>query len=259
MQIAVSGKGGSGKTTIAGVLARILARDGHNVLAIDADPSPNLAVVMGVSPERAAQINIIPRDMAEWREDAQGRAYVHLHSPLEKIAQEYGCSAPDGIRLLVTGQISQAGVGCMCQPHAIARGLMAVAPIGAWADVTVTDMEAGLEHLSRGTTEHADIMLVVVEPYFRSLDLGARAADLSKQLGIPNVFFVANKVRNQHERQAVEELTRQKQFELIAAIPYDERMPESDRVGKSPLDYAPESPAVKEIGRLALGLAARVA
>ena len=194
MQIAVAGKGGSGKTTLTGMLARITARNGHRVLAIDADPNPNMAVAMGVPREQAAQLKIIPREMAEWREDDLGRPYVHLHEPLDQIAREYGFDVPDGVRLLVTGQIKEAGIGCMCQPHAIARGLMA--NVGDWADVTVTDMEAGLEHLSRGTAEHADVMLIVVEPYFRSLDTGSRAADLARELGIRTIYFVANKVRN---------------------------------------------------------------
>ncbi|MEP7198470.1 MAG: AAA family ATPase, partial [Chloroflexota bacterium] len=233
MRVAVSGKGGSGKTTITGILARVMARSGHKVLAIDADPNPNMAVAMGVPREQAAQTKIIPREMAEWREDDLGRAYVHLHSPLDQIAHEYGLNVPDGVRLLVTGQISQAGVGCMCQPHAIARGIMA--NVGDWADVTVTDMEAGLEHLSRGTTENADVMLVVVEPYFRSLDTGGRAAELAHELGIPKIFFVANKIRNEGERKAAAEVAERKGFELMAAIPYDEKFLEADQLGLSPL------------------------
>ncbi len=252
MRVAVSGKGGSGKTTITGMLARVMARNGHKVLAIDADPNPNMAAAMGVPREQAMQLKVIPHEMAEWREDDLGRAYVHLQEPLDQIAREYGFNVPDGVRLLVTGQISQAGVGCMCQPHAIARGIMA--NVGDWADVTVTDMEAGLEHLSRGTAENADVMLVVVEPYFRSLDTGGRAAELAKELGIPKIFFVANKVRNESELNAVTELAQRKGYELIAAIPYDESLPEADRLGLSPLDFAPHSQAVEAVKRLAQAL-----
>jgi CO dehydrogenase maturation factor len=257
MQIAVAGKGGSGKTTLTGILARVTARNGHRVLAIDADPNPNMAAAMGVSREEAAQLKVIPREMAEWREDDLGRAYVHLHEPLDQIARAYGVNVPDGVRLLVTGQITEAGIGCMCQPHAIARGLMA--NVGDWADVTVTDMEAGLEHLSRGTAEHADVMLVVVEPYFRSLDTGARAADLAKELGIHRIYFIANKVRNDGEREAVAEVARRKGFVLIASVPYDEALPEADRLGLSPLDFAPQSPAVEAVKQLAHDLEVRMA
>jgi CO dehydrogenase maturation factor len=241
------------------MLARVMARNGHKVLAIDADPNPNMAVAMGVPRERAAQVNVIPRNMAHWLEDDNGQPYVHLEKPLDEIADTYGLNAPDGIRVLVTGQVQEAGVGCMCQPHTIARGLMAAARVGDWADVTLTDMEAGLEHLSRGTTEHADVMLVVVEPYYRSLDTGARAAELARELGIPNVFLVGNKIRSKLDRQAVEELADRKGFELISLLPYDEKLPESDRLGMSPLDFAPESPVVEEIKRLAAKLEARVA
>ncbi|MBI4672602.1 MAG: AAA family ATPase [Chloroflexi bacterium] len=249
MRIAVAGKGGSGKTTITGILARTFARDGYKVLAIDADPNPNMALAMGVSQERAAELPVIPRDMAHWEEDDNGQPFVKLQQPLAQIAADYGVAAPDGIRLLVTGQITAAGVGCMCQPHTIARGLMA--NVGDWADFILTDMEAGLEHLSRGTTEHADVMLVVVEPYFRSLDTGARAATLAQELGIPEIFFLANKLRTENERHAVRELAQKKGFELIAEIPLDEQLPEADRLGLSPLDFAPNSPGVQAIERLA--------
>ncbi len=257
MKIAVSGKGGSGKTTLTGMLARIMARSGHRVLAIDADPNPNMAMAMGVPRERAETLSVIPRDMAHWEEDDNGQPFVKLQKPLAQIAAEYGVTAPDGIRLLVTGQITEAGAGCMCQPHTIARGLMA--NVGDWADFILTDMEAGLEHLSRGTTEHADVMLVVVEPYYRSLDTGARAAGLARALGIPNIFFVANKLRTETERQAVKELADKKGIELIALIPHDEGFPEADRLGLAPLDFAPDSPAVQEIARLAQKLEARAA
>ncbi len=256
MRVAISGKGGSGKTTIAGLLARILARNGHKVLAIDADPNPNMASAMGVPREDASEIHVIPRSVAHWLEDDNGQPSVHLEMPLDQIASEYGLNGPDGVRLLVTGQVSEAGAGCMCQPHTVARGLMA--NMGDWADVTVTDMEAGLEHLSRGTTEHADGMLVVLEPYFRSLDTGARAADLAKQLGIPNVWFIGNKIRTDLDRRAVAELAERKGFELLALIPYDEKLPEADQVGMSPLDMAPGSPAVQEIRKLAETLETRL-
>ncbi len=255
MRIAVSGKGGSGKTTITGLIARIMARDGHKVLAIDADPNPNMGLAMGVSRERVEALSAIPTTMAHWEEDDNGQAFVKMHAPLAQIAADYGINAPDGIRLLVTGQISEAGAGCACSSHTLARGLMA--DVGDWAEFILTDMEAGLEHLSRGTTEHADIMLVVVEPYFRSLDTGARAAPLARALGIPNIFFVANKIRRESEEQAVQELADKKGFELISMIPHDECFPEADRLGFSPLDFAPMSPAVQEITRLARKLEAR--
>lgn len=256
MKLAVSGKGGAGKTTIAGTLARLRARSGQRVLAIDADPNPNMAVVLGLLRSQAFDLQPIPRDMAEWRQDAGGRAYVHLHLPIAEIEQRYGIPAPDDITLLVTGRIEQAGVGCMCDPHAIARGLMRL--VHAEADDVVTDMEAGLEHLSRGTVEHVDALLIILEPYYRSLETGARAHTLAGQLGVPRLYAVANKTRSATDRQAITDFCARHGMTLIADIPYDEALPQADQLGVSPLDLAPDGPAVQAIRVLSDDLKKRV-
>jgi CO dehydrogenase maturation factor len=256
MRIAVSGKGGSGKTTIAGLLARTLARQGHRVLAIDADPNPNLAIVLGLPRDHAFDLQPIPRDMAEWRQDDGGRAYVHLHLPIADIERRYGIATPDNIPLLVTGRIEAAGVGCMCDPHAIARGLIMRA--NAEADHVVTDMEAGLEHLSRGTVEYVDVLLIILEPYYRSLETGSRAQKLAAQLGVPRLYAVGSKVRTETERQAIADFCARHNLDLIAHIPYDETVAAADHRGISPLDLNPAAPAVQAIHDLAQTLERRV-
>ncbi|MFN8482245.1 MAG: AAA family ATPase [Anaerolineae bacterium] len=256
MKIAVSGKGGTGKTTIAGTIARLWTRAGRRVLAIDADPNPNMSVILGLPRDQAFDLTPIPRNMAEWREDPGGRAYVHLHLPVAEIERLYGIPTPDNVTLLVTGRIEQAGVGCMCDPHAIARGL--IMRVNAEADDVVTDMEAGLEHLSRGTVEYVDALLIVVEPYYRSLETGARAHDLAAQLGVPRLYAVANKVRTDNERQAIADFCARHEMELVAAIPYDETMPQADQLGLSPLELAPNAPAIQAIRALADDLEHRV-
>ncbi len=113
MKVAVAGKGGSGKTTIAGTLARVLAQGGHRVLAIDADPNPNLAVSLGVDPDAAARIRPVPHSLVHHAEDEQGRYSVGMDVPPERIVAEYGAPAPDGITLLLIGRVEldQAGAG----------------------------------------------------------------------------------------------------------------------------------------------------
>ena len=249
MRVAVSGKGGSGKTTIAGLLARTLARTGRRVLAIDADPNPNLSIVLGLPRDHAFDLQPIPRDMAEWRQDEGGRAYVHLHLPIAEIERRYGIATPDHIPLLVTGRIEAAGVGCMCDPHAIARGLIMRAH--SEADDVVTDMEAGLEHLSRGTVEYVDVLLIVLEPYYRSLETGSRAQKLAAQLGVPRIYAVGSKVRTEAERQAIADFCARHDLDFIAHIPYDETVPQADLLGISPLDLNPQSLAVQAIQDLA--------
>ena len=257
MKIAVTGKGGVGKTTIAGTLARILARDQRRVLALDADSNPNLAVSLGIPREQAAQIAALPPDLTEWRTDASGKAYVHLHKPLAQMIDEYGVPAPDGARLLVMGTVDHAGVGCRCDAHALARGI--TGHLVAEADVAVLDMEAGLEHLGRGTAEHVDILLIVVEPYYRALEAASRIRDLALQLHVPQILVAANRLRTPPEHEAVAQYCRNHDLEQVAAIPFDTAIVEAEHLGLAPIDYAPHSPAVRAIGELAAALRARLA
>ena len=113
MKTAVAGKGGSGKTTIAGTLARTLAQGAHQVLAIDADPNPNLAVSLGVDPDAAARIRPVPHSLVHHAEDENGRYSVGMSVAPEQLVAEYGAPAPDGVTLLVIGRVEpdQAGAG----------------------------------------------------------------------------------------------------------------------------------------------------
>lgn len=188
MKIAIAGKGGVGKTTIAGTLSRVIAQRGKRVLALDADSNPNLALALGIPREQAAVAPEVPQGLTEWVDDEDGEAHVHLHEPVEELIARYGMQAPDGVRLLVMGQVLRASIGCRCEAHAVARGITDHLLSGGErvADVTLLDMEAGLEHLGRGTVEHVDVLLIVVEPYYRALEAGMRIRDLAAQLHIPS-------------------------------------------------------------------------
>lgn len=256
MKLAVTGKGGAGKTTIAGTLARALARDHQRVLALDADSNPNLAASLGISRDRIAEITALPADITEWREDDSGKAYVHLRRPLLEVIEDYGVAAPDGARLLVMGQVEHAGAGCRCSAHAAARGISR--QVMTEADVAVLDMEAGLEHLGRGTVEHVDILLIVVEPYYRALETATRIRDLALQMELPCIVVVANRIRTPDEQEAVARYCRNHDLELIASIPFDAAITEAEQHGLAPADYAPHSPAVQAIQALATTLLGRL-
>jgi CO dehydrogenase maturation factor len=118
-------------------------------------------------------------------------------------------------------------------------------------DVCILDTEASPEHLSRGTARYADTMYAVVEPYFKSMETGRRMAGLAQDLGLQAVAVIANKIRDDRERAAVEEFASTRGLDLVAVIPYDESLPEAERAGAAPLDYAPDAPAVRAIERLA--------
>lgn len=257
MKLAVTGKGGVGKTTIAGTLARALAHDQQRVLALDADSNPNLASSLGISRDRMETLTPLPPELTEWREDASGKAYVYLRQTVPEIIRTYGVTGPDGACLLVMGVVEEAGKGCRCTAHAAARGI--TQDMLAEADVAVLDMEAGLEHLGRGTVEHVDLLLIVVEPYYRALEVAGRTAALARDLGVRRIAVVANQVRNAADAAAVSEYCRKHDLELIAAVPYDEAVLEAERRGLAPIDYAPDSPAVTAIRRLAETLAVTAA
>jgi CO dehydrogenase maturation factor len=120
--------------------------------------------------------------------------------------------------------------------------------------VTVMDMEASIEHMSRGTVRYADVLLVVLEPYYRSMETAGRTVPLARGLGIKRIYGIANKLRSPQDREAVEAYCRKHDLELIAAIPFDENVVEADRTGRAVIDYDAASPIVQELARVAESL-----
>jgi len=245
MRLAVAGKGGSGKTSISGTMARLLARSGRNVVAIDGDSNPNLAVTLGIPAERMDSLPTLTRDLI--RRTEQGAA---LAVPLDEIYMTHSVTAPDGVRLLVMAHPRHAGTGCLCSMHTTVRSVIEVSATGP-DDVTILDTEASPEHLTRGTSRHADAMLCVVEPYYKSLETGRRMAALGNDLGIPWVALVANKISNEREQEAVDTFAQRNGLEIAGVVPFDERLPEAERAEQAPLDFSPDGTAVRAIGDLA--------
>ena len=200
MKIATVGKGGSGKTTIAGTLARIFANRQKRVLAIDGDPNPNLALTLGMSREAADGITYIPASVMKRGDVVDGVTQMVPQLSNDEIMEHYAVKAADDVDLIVMGKPAHgsAGSGCMCASHRAVRGL--ITELTNIGEHTITDMEAGLEHLKRGTARHVDMMLVVAEPYYRSLEAAMRTAELADELGIPYVRVVANKVRSEEDQ-----------------------------------------------------------
>ena len=254
MRIALAGKGGTGKTTLAGTLSRLYGRAHRTVLALDADSNPNLATTLGLSPETTAKIRSVPGSLGEWRTAPDtGRAYVHLTLPLDEVIKQYGVAAPDGVTLLVMGTVDHAGVGCRCSAHAAARGIMGHL-MQADAPIVISDMEAGLEHLGRGTVEHADALLILIEPYYRALEAGRRMKELAAELGVPRIYIVANKIRQPDEETAIRSFCEQHQLRLLATLPFDDSARGAEANGLSLLDAQPDSPLARGIADLAVAL-----
>lgn len=249
MKIAVSGKGGSGKTTVSGTLSRALADDGYDVLAIDDDENPNLAMTVGIP--REEHVDPIPGDLLKRVETAGGETELELAKAPQEIIDDYGVVAPGGVTLLKMGEVEHAGSGCMCSAHSTAREVLS-SVVEDREEVTVMDMVAGVEHLGRGTAKDVDVLFVVVEPYFKSLETGRQTKDLAEDLGIPEVRVVANKVRDDTDREAIEEFCADHDLEVATVVPYDDQIRRADQSGEAAFDYDADSPgvtAIRELGR----------
>ena len=201
MKLAVTGKGGVGKTTISSSLATLFARSGARVIAVDADPDSNLASTLGFpDPDSIVPISEMSDLIAE-RTGGQpgtiGGAFT-LNPKVDDIPDDY-CPEHNGIRLVSMGGGSrEGGSGCLCPENAFLRALMGHF-IFLSQDVVILDMVAGIEHLTRGTARGVDALIVVVEPGARSLETAGRIKRLAGELGIPQLLAVGNKVRNEDD------------------------------------------------------------
>ncbi len=245
MKIAICGKGGVGKTTISGLLCRIAGRNGMPVLAIDGDPNPNLALILGIDP-KAAMPRPLSTELMEIVDEMGGRKYRKLKVGLPEIIDDYGLKTSDNVTLLAVGQPEHAGTGCMCGLHITVREIIHAALEEA-KQLTILDLEASLEQMKRGTSKYVDLLLCVVEPYYRSMEAAARFFRLGKELEIKKIVAIANKVKNAEEEQAIREFCQQIDLPVAAVIPFDPMIADADKNGALNLDDIQNSPAILAI------------
>ena len=204
MKIAVTGKGGVGKTTFAATLARLYADEGKKVLAADVDPDANLGLALGFDEETLDSIVPISkmRKLVEERTGANSQnQFYKLNPKVDDIPDTYGKTC-NGVKLLVLGTVETGGGGCVCPEHVMLKRVINNLVIHR-DDVVIMDMEAGLEHLGRGTTESMDEFIVVIEPGARSVQTYKNVKRLAKDLGVSQVKVVANKVRNPEDEEFI--------------------------------------------------------
>jgi len=244
MRVAFAGKGGAGKTTIAATMARVAARRGSCVVAIDADSNPNLGAALGVAPAVAAALAGIPVEAV-----SRKLTGASLTMSVDDILARYGTIAPDGVRLLLMGSPTHAGEGCLCSAHVAVSAVLH--DLGRASEVlTVVDLEASPEHVSRGTARFADVLVLVTEPYYRSLEATRRLADLAAELPATRTVVIVNKVRSPSDDEAVGEFCERHGLARLGSVPFSDQVVDADRRALPLLDAHRDGPVVAAVGAL---------
>jgi CO dehydrogenase maturation factor len=242
MKIAITGKGGVGKTTLASVLAHLYADEGKRVIAVDADPDANLASALGIPREDAEKIRPIT-DMADLIEERTGAkpgsmgSIFKLNPRVDDLPEGIGYKL-NGIILLTMGKLKAAASGCYCPENVLLRSLLKHLIVER-SEVVIVDMEAGIEHLTRGTAESVDIFIVVVEPGQRSMQTAKTVYRMARNLGIRKVFAVANKVRGPEDLHFIKDNIGE--IPVIGSIAFSHAVMEADIKGSSPYHYSLET------------------
>ena len=240
-----------GKTLVSGTLAGYFAKKGFKVMAIDADSSPNLALTLGIPVEDANKIVPISEntELLESKTRTDYPGVYKLHFTVDDIVEKNGMKSPYGVNLLVMGTIKSAGGGCACGANSVIRELLRHLIVER-DEIVVVDLEAGVEHMGRGTASHVDIMLIVADSSRKSLEIAKKISGFSHEAGIKNVFVIGNRVRDSEEKELITDFTEKNEIPLLALIPYDDTVVKADRVGEAPLKYAETSEGVKAIQRI---------
>ncbi len=247
MKLAITGKGGVGKTTLSSTLARLYADEGRTVLAADVDPDANLGLALGLTQEEVDAIVPISKmkDLAAERTGSAGPGKFYKLNPYVADIPDTFAKDINGVKLLVMGTVDLGGSGCVCPEHVMLKAVLSSLTYRK-NDVVIMDMEAGLEHLGRGTAANMDQFVVVIEPGARSVQTYRNVKRLANDLGIKRVRVVANKVRDARDEAFIRDSIPQE--DLLGIVHYNLEIMDADRSGKSPYDYSPK--AIEEIRRI---------
>ena len=242
MKVAITGKGGVGKTTFASMLSRMFADEGYRVVAVDADPDANLALALGFPKEvydSIVPISEMKKLVSDRTATSEGtfNKMFKLNPKVDDIPEKY-CKTHNGVGLLTLGTVDTGGSGCVCPEHVLLKRLCSHLILQS-KDVVVMDMEAGIEHLGRGTAQGVDAFIVVVEPGERSLQTFRKVKKLGKDIGVQRVFVVGNKMRDDEDIEFIK--SNLEDGEALGFVHYNQSVIDSDRANQSPYDVSEET------------------
>lgn len=244
MKIAVAGKGGAGKTTISGTIARALARSGHDVLAVDADVNPMLGISLGLGMDATERLAGIRQELSESRADDA----IHEHT-IEGLIERFGEDAPDGVRVVVASRVDMPDHGCLCCGVSADRLLREMQDGGR---TVLGDLEAGTGVLTRMQTGSLDVVLVVANPTPKSIEVARRAVEAAVAREI-TVLVVANRVASDDDLEAIRSVLGEHD---MAVVPDDPAIARADAEGLAPIDLDENAPGVRAIVEISERLAA---
>lgn len=241
MKIAICGKGGVGKTTFSGILIALFASEGYKVIGIDADPDPHLTSFFGIPADEITPITEIKELIEE--KIGKGGGFIRLNPEVADIPEKYGVKF-EGIKFLVLGN-KRGGDGCYCRENTLVKRLIEHI-LTEEKDIVIMDMHAGIEHLTRGTSQYVDALLIIVEPDVGAIQTAKKIQGLARELSIKNIFLILNKITNREEKEFI--LSNLKNLSLLGEIPYDSQIRSASLKGVSPLSFESEmKKAVRDI------------
>ncbi|MDD1703090.1 MAG: cobyrinic acid a,c-diamide synthase [Methanoregula sp.] len=244
MKIAVAGKGGTGKTFIAGTLAWQLSRDGYTTLAIDADSAPNLGISLGLGENEAGSIVPVSKneDLIRAKTGTGYPGVYNLNFSVDEVVKKFSAPTPAGVSLLVMGTVTSMGAGCTCPANSVVRALLRHLIIER-DEAVILDMEAGVEHLGRGTAEGVNVMLVISDANKKSLAIAGTIARMAQEAGIPRVMLVGNRGKDPHEENAIRRFAEEHTIPLLGFVPFDPAVAQAGISGTPVMDLT-DTPAV---------------
>jgi CO dehydrogenase maturation factor len=247
MKVAVAGKGGVGKTLIAGGLACGFVLRGLKTIAIDADSSPNLGLTLGLSAEETRKIVPITENkpLVESKTSTGFNSIYNLNFTVDDIVKDYSIPTPLGPNLIVMGTVQAMEAGCMCAPNAVIRALLRHLVVDR-NEAVVMDLEAGVEHIGRGTARQVDALLIVADSNLKSLEIAKHIHDLASAAGMKQLYLIGNRVMNDTQKQAIQTFADKNGLTVLAFVPWDQKVIEADMLGHTPLKDK-EIAAVKSI------------